>query len=136
MSSLHDLDEYPEDLEDLDFFDNIHTVSYKDKWKHVWIDWALYVKKILHEIHFPTEYRMSYIAFTWLCFILRPFLERKHAKSRAKEQIKVEIIVACGLRYLAGGKASDQKHIFGLSRTEVYCSIWYFVAAANKAPDL
>ena len=103
---------------------------------HVQIEWALHFKKLLHEIHFSTEYMMSYNAFTRPCFILRPFLERKHAKSRGKEQIKVEIIVACGLRYLAGGKASDQKHIFGLSRTEVYRFIWNFVAAVNKSPDL
>ena len=120
MSSLHDLDEDIEDLEDLDIFNDIHTVSYKKKWKHFRIYWALHVKKLSHEIHFPTEYSMSYNAFTRLCFILRPFLERKHAKSRAKEKITVNIIVACGLRYLAGGKSSDQKHIFVLSRTEVY----------------
>ena len=63
-------------------------------------------------------------------------MERKHAKIRAKEQITVDIIVACGLRYLVGGKASDQKHIFVLSSTEVYRSIQHFVAAVNKAPDL
>ena len=81
MSSLHFLDEDLEDLEYLDFFDNIHTVSYKEKWKHVQIDWALHVKKLLHDIHFSTEYRMSYNAFTRLCYILRPFFG---AKTRQK----------------------------------------------------
>ena len=85
MSSLHDLYEDLEDLEDLDFFGDVHTVSYKEKWKHVRIDWALHVKKLLHEIHYSTEYSMSYNAFTQLCFIIRPFLEQKHAKSRTKE---------------------------------------------------
>ena len=34
------------------------------------------------------------------------------------------------------GKASDQKHIFGLSRAEVYRDIHSFLKAVNEAPEL
>ena len=59
----------------------------QENWEHARIDWDLHVKKLLHETHFSTEYRMGYDDFNQHCSILSPFLERQHSKSRAKERI-------------------------------------------------
>ena len=129
---------YDNDLEDLDNLDFLcePDSSNQERWDHVRINWDLHVEKLLHEKHFSTEYRMSFNALCDLCLILSPLLERKHEMSRSQERITVTIIVACGLRFLAGGKASDQKHIFGLSRAEVYRDIHLFLKAVNEAPEL
>mmetsp|Transcript_3212 Transcript_3212/g.5258 ORF Transcript_3212/g.5258 Transcript_3212/m.5258 type:complete len:83 (-) Transcript_3212:85-333(-) len=64
MPSLHDHD--LEDLDDLDFLcEDEHENVSKERWKHVRIDWDSHVKKLLHEKHFTTEYRMNYSAFTF-----------------------------------------------------------------------
>ena len=56
-----------------------------------------------------------------LCELLHPSLIRNHKCSNTPDEpITTEIIVACGLRILAGGKQSDQKHIFGLSRATAH----------------
>ena len=70
-----------EDLVDLDFLceeeDDMDGVSIlkTQRWQHKRINWELHVQKLLHEKHFVTEYRMSFNAFTHLCFLLSPLLE-------------------------------------------------------------
>jgi hypothetical protein len=39
------------------------------------------------------------------------------------------------LRYLAGGATEDLRMIYGVSISEVYCSIWRAVDAVNRALD-
>ena len=53
-----------------------------DEWKDDRIDWERHVQKLLHKKRFHKEYRMSHAAFTYLCIILNPALERNHQKSR------------------------------------------------------
>ena len=68
--------------------------------------------------------------------ILSPLLKRKSRMSRSVQPIFVSLIMACGMRWLTGGQATDQKHIFGLSRTEVYRCVNGFIMAVTTAPEL
>ena len=125
-----------DDFEDLDFINEDITLPRDDRWKHKRINWPLHVKKLLHEKSFNAEYRMSYFAYQKLCFLLDPFLSRQQSKSRCDEPITTIIIVACSLRILAGGKKSDQKHIFGLSKTAVHSSLECFIDAVSQSKEL
>ena len=79
---------------------------------------------------------MSYAAFTYLCIILCPALERNDQKRRKGGPITVEMTVACGLRVLKGGTQDDQTHIFGISLTEVHVTFHRFLLAVNQATEL
>ena len=50
----------------------------------------------------------------------KPILVRNESMSRSEEPISVEIIVAVGIRYLAGGLILDIKNSYGLSRAASY----------------
>ena len=108
----------------------------EERWAHKRIDWKLHVQKLLHEKMFHKEYRMPHAAFVYLCIILGPAVTRNHSMSESEEPITVEITVACGLRILAGGTQPDQKHIFGLSKTEVHRTFRRFLRAVNDVTEL
>ena len=44
-------------------------------------------------------------------------------------KITVEMIIGMGLRYLAGEKLSDIRHIFKMSQAEAYNSVGCFIDA-------
>jgi hypothetical protein len=79
---------------------------------------------------------MTINAWEKLTMILSPLLKRKNRMSRSVKPIFVSLIMACGMRWLTGGQATDQKHIFGLSRTEVYRCVNGFIMAVTSAPEL
>ena len=65
--------------------------------------WNKLLEKLRHQGKFHTRFRMSEIAFNDLVELLRPALKRVICNSRSKQPIFVELVVAIGLRWLAGG---------------------------------
>ena len=108
----------------------------EDPWIHKVFDWSAHVKQLLHEKRFNVEYRMSVQAFTRLRNILYIRLRRQIKKKRKIRPVTVEMIIGSGLRFLAGGKVNDIRHIFFLSKTECYHSIACFIKAVNTSNSL
>ena len=62
---------------------------------------------------------MSHAAFTYLCIILNPALERNHQKSRNGGPITVEMTVACGLRVLVGATQDNMQQFYNSEENNV-----------------
>ena len=94
------------------------------------------LKKLCHQGKFHTRFRMSETAFNELVELLRPALQRVVYNSRSKEPIFVELIVAIGLRWLAGGSYQEIEDVFGVSTTEAYRSRNKFIDALLNCDQL
>ena len=79
---------------------------------------------------------MSYSAYTDLVGILDPHLERYEDCSNGSSPILVEHIRGLGLRVLAGGVVSDNRHLFGMSKSAAYVCLDDFLTAVNSSPEL
>ena len=84
--------------------------------------WHKLLEKLRHQGKFHTRFRMSETAFNDLVELLRPALKRVVYNSRSKQPIFVELVVAIGLRWLAGGSYQEIEDVFGVSTTEAYRS--------------
>lgn len=125
-----------QDLEDMLFLQRATANMRKEAWGHVRLDWDHHVKQLQHEGLFENEYGMSLSAHRKLVDILSPSLQRAEYNSRSPEPIKVEHIVAAGLRFLGGGRVKDQRHLIGCSRKAAYVAVDDFIDAVNSAPEL
>jgi hypothetical protein len=94
----------------------------KIKWKHSRLDWNEHVEKLLHEEEFDATYRMSLEAFTTLLDFLHPMITPNLIKAlnSCDEPIYPEMVMAVGLRWLAGGSYSDIKNVYDISKNSVY----------------
>lgn len=101
---------------------NVAMGQRKIKWKHSRLNWNEHEMKLLHEEQFNVTYRMSHEAFTSLVDLLRPEIVPNLVKSlnSCDEPIYPEMVVAVGLRWLAGGSYSDIKNVYGISKNSVY----------------
>jgi hypothetical protein len=144
MSSPFDLlDDNDDDSSDLDFFflchlakeaeekehsskrrrrrckRQLHSSKRRWQWRHKWhlerISRQSHVKKLNHEIAFETTYRMSHRAFKKLTSILEIQIAGNYSKCGTSEAIIPKIVVAIGLRWLAGGSYIDICHAYGCS---------------------
>ena len=137
-TAFKDLD----DLEVLDFLDDEDEQesvrpTRKNRWKHTRLNWNDHVDLLMHENHFQREYRMSVDTFNKLHHILFPLLNRQYHKChKGLQPVSVPIIIATGLRWHTGSRADDLKHIFGLSRTEVYNCVNKFREAVLASKEL
>ncbi|KAL7536885.1 hypothetical protein ACHAXR_007463 [Thalassiosira sp. AJA248-18] len=123
-------------INDLSHLNSVTDSMRGHRWDHERIDWDTHVDKLLHERKFDTEYRMSLPAHGELVRILDPILERREYNSRCTEPIQVELIMGLGIRVLAGGTVSDNRHVFGMSKPAGYGSLDDFIYAVNTAPEL
>ena len=134
------LDEDMEDLDDIfdsDSEDDSDTDNFrKDRWIHQRVNWRKHVGQLIHEERFAKEYLMSFTAWTKLYSILVPYVQRNAARSRSIGPVTVDMIMGIGMRYLAGGRVSNDRHIFGLSYAEAYRSINDFLFAVLDSPLL
>jgi len=134
------LDELTDDLDEIeelvkDYESNLEFLR-AQPWNHKRVDWAEHVKQLFHENMFEVEYRMSHKAWIKLRSILSTYLERNNKRSRALDPITIEIIMGTGMRYLAGGKINDIRHIYHTSKTAAYSCVMCFIEAVNTAPGL
>jgi hypothetical protein len=111
-------------------------VTRKDVLARIRLDWISHVEKCLHENSFHKKYRMSHKAFCKLVRILRPKLERDHLKASRGLYINPHIVVAIGVRYLAGEPYTALNDIANISTASVYRLKNRFISALLSEDDL
>lgn len=92
------------------------------KWDHERIDWDSYVAKKLHNGGFNRAYRMSFDAFYHLLELLRPMITYDVIKSKnsCDKPIFPELVLATGIRWLAGGSYIDIMDVYDYSQSSFY----------------
>ena len=105
---------------DCDYEDILDDNDKKKRWKHVRINWNYHVNQLLHEGYFQNEYRMTYDSWKKLYNLLYPRLKPKRKVSPQDMPVTVQLIVAVGIKWLTGSDLNSCRHIFKMSRTEVY----------------
>jgi len=110
----------------------------KIKWQHDHLNWDEHVAKLEHEEEFDQTYRMSHESFIKLLNLVRAKVTPDIIKAlnSAPEPIYPELVVAIGLRWLAGGSYADLKNVYGVSKTSVYRSRDTFVSAVTECEAL
>ena len=92
----------------------------------------------LTEAEFKLRYRVGSESFYELLEKLRPELEvhpLMSSRSRAGKPIPIEAVLACALRYFAGGDPLDLMLIYCMSKTQVMRCAWRVVDAINLRLD-
>jgi hypothetical protein len=112
------------------------------KWDHCRVSWTDHVDKLIHEKMFDRTYRMSYESFCKLADMLRVKLTCDCVKSKAScagtsgLPIFPELVMAIGLRWLAGGSYLDIKNAYRCSAASIYRCRNTFLYAVNACPEL
>ena len=126
--------------DDDDLFSDDYETSkkIKQRWSHTRQNWNLHVAQLVHEGYFKNEYRMSFNAWNRLYAILSSKLKRKRSKSRSMYPMSINLIMATGMRWLTGIPMNGVRHMFKMSRTEVYRSSNLFLEAVltNRELDI
>lgn len=89
--------------------------------RHPEFCWATHMER-LTEAEFKLRYRVGSESFYELLEKLRPELEvhpLMSSRSRAGKPIPIEAVLACALRYFAGGDPLDLMLIYCMSKTQV-----------------
>ena len=110
------------------------------KWNKDRLNWADHVEELLHERQWERMYRMSIEAFNILVDILRPGIAVNYKMSMvstpdASDRIYPELIVAVGIRWLAGGSYHDIRKYIGISKTSFYRARDMFLDAVLNSND-
>ena len=100
------------------------------------LDWVNHVRKCLHEKSFSRKYHMSHMSFCKLVNILKPFLERNEGKASRGGYVITCIVIAIGIRYLAGESCTALNDIANISTTSVYCLKNRFIWALSQVEEL
>ena len=81
------------------------------------IDWNSHVAELQTNNTFHRQYRMSHRSFNQLCTILNIEVDTQQSmrSTSGNTPIEKELIVAAGLKYLAGGTTNDIGLIFGVA---------------------
>jgi hypothetical protein len=127
-------DEYEDYDEDL--YMAIDEESTKKRMLRIRLDWVNHVKKCLHENSFSRKYRMSHGSFCRLVTMLEKYLARDPLKASRGMYISPEIIVAIGIRFLAGEPYTALNDIANISTTSVYRLKNRFIRAVLEAEEL
>jgi len=92
----------------------LYRLKRRSRWQYE-RRWNKLLEKLRHQGKFHTRFRMSETAFNNLAELLRPALKRAVQYSRSKQPIFVELVVAIGLRWLAGCSYQEIEDVFGVS---------------------
>ena len=100
--------------------------------------WDTHVAKLQHEGLFSRTYRMSHDAFVKMLNLLRTKLTCDCARSTisCSDPIYPELVMAIGLRYLAGGSYIDIRHAYHISVSSLFRCRDIFFNAVNTCPEL
>ena len=92
------------------------------KYDRTRISWEDHVTLLQHENMFSRTYRMSLSAFNNLVQVLYPRIcfNLKKAMNSCGEPISPQIVIAIGLRWLAGGSYLDIKTCYSVSSRSIY----------------
>ena len=105
-------------------------------WHRERLDWERHVEQKVFENRFHIFYRMNYDTFIKLYNVLSPYIHRDLTKCTSAEPISNILVVACGLRYLAGEKIRSLESDFGISKSSTYVVRELFINAVLSCPDL
>jgi DDE superfamily endonuclease len=108
----------------------------KHKWRHSRLVWHAHVVQLHHEYLFERTYRMSHIAFTKLQDLLEERIQLNTRNTPGVDPIPVQIVMASGLRWLAGCPCLDIHISMGISLPSVYRFRDIFLVAVNSTPEL
>ena len=78
------------------------------------MDWEEHIALKLHEDRFHIFYRMNLDTFNKLYSLLINHIDHDERKSRSKQPISNTLVIACGIRYLAGEKFLQNKSVLFL----------------------
>jgi hypothetical protein len=121
---LHALDDEVDDWDEEGDNDNNYLIDEESCCQilhRARLDWCSHVQKCLHEKSFSRKYHLSHKAFNKLVHILRPYIERDAAKANRGSYIIPHIVVAIGIRYLAGNSYTNALNdIANISTRSVY----------------
>ncbi|CAJ1962474.1 unnamed protein product [Cylindrotheca closterium] len=87
------------------------------------VNWDEHLQKELYQNSFHRTYRMSYPSFMKLKGLLGDKIVLNGARSTASSgtaPIIPQVVMACGIRWLAGGSPTDIKNAYGLTVSTVY----------------
>ena len=93
------------------------------RWNEERLNWDAYVRKLNHNHkEFQKTFRMEESSFNLLCTLLRPSITVDVTRARASgaEPIYPELVMAVGLRWLAGGQWADICNSFCVSKASMY----------------
>jgi hypothetical protein len=83
------------------------------------------------------EEKFQISTFDKLCDYLHDkIFKRNFKKSKSTDPSIDEIIVGFGLRFPAGGKLNDIRHVYGISIATAYTCKNSFIDAVNDCPEL
>jgi hypothetical protein len=110
------------------------------KWQLQRLDWTTHVDHQTHTAEFQQKYRMTLETFTKLLEILRPSITVDPIKSQnstpGSSPIYPELVMAIGIRWLAGGSYHDIKDFCGVSRSSFYRMRSLFMDACLAADEI
>ena len=97
----------------------------RPRWIHKRLNWAEHLRKLHHERAFDRTYRMLlFDAFNRLLDLLRDDLmtttATQHGGYHDTDAVEPELIMAIGIRLLAGGSYVDIRHVYGCSVASVF----------------
>ena len=108
---------------------------------HKRLNWREHSRKLHHERAFDRTYRMSYTAFCRLLELLKDDLKgvttaSQHGGYHDTDVVEAELIMAIGIRWLAGGSYVDIRHVYGCSAASVFRFRDMFMDAVLNCKDL
>jgi hypothetical protein len=110
------------------------------KWQLDRLDWAKHVDHQTHTDEFTKKYRMTLETFNKLLEILRPYITVDPIKSQNSTPgslpIHPELVMAIGIRWLAGGSYHDIKDFCGVSRSSFYRIRSLFMDGCLEADEI
>jgi hypothetical protein len=80
------------------------------RWNEERLNWDEYVSKLHHRNEFQTTFRMEESPFNTLCNLLRPShitVNEIRARASGAEPVYPVLVMAIGLRWIAGGQWAD-----------------------------
>jgi hypothetical protein len=113
----------------------------RQRWIHKRLNWAEHVRELVgHEHTFDRTYRMSVAAFYRLLDLLRDDLmtmtESQHGGYHDTDAVEPELIMAIGIRRLAGGSCVDIRYVYGCSVASVFRFRDLFMEAVLNCHEL
>jgi hypothetical protein len=112
----------------------------RPRWIHRRLHWEEHLRKLHHEQKFDRTYRMSYSAYCKLLDLLRDDLMTACTGQRGgyadTDSMEPELIMAIGIRWLAGGSYIDIRHVYGCSVASVFRFRDMFLDAVLNCKEL
>ena len=108
----------------------------KCTWERERLDWEEHIALKLHEDRFHIFYRMNLDTFNKLYSLLINHIDHDERKSRSKQPISNTLVIACGIRYLAGEKLRSIESEFCICKSMSYEIRSTFIEAVLQCPEL